>query len=442
MRRTDRKGLRAPARVLDIELAAVRPSEDGTVALDRYNTLWCLSRIDGVPHEVSFWDVAEDAEITLHELRNQLRTETAAGCLPSPEPVRPARASADITVVICTRDRPAGLRAALRSLQRQTDPDFAVLVVDNGSDPPVAVVDELGLPACEYIQEPRPGLARARNRALGVVRTELVAWMDDDEVADPEWVRALKEGFSHQTEPAAVCGMMLPAELEVEAQVRFEQYGGFNKGRGTVPEILRMGSSIVSPLYPLPAFGPGGNMAFRTETLRSVGGFDPCLGAGTRSLTGEETRALSLSLMAGQTVLHWPSAITWHTHRREMAALRRQLYGCGAGLSAFYASMIRTKPTLLFEILRLSPYALRDLKRNDKSLRLGHLPDDFPICLLRATRRGFIEGGLMYAYDVIADRFGRSAITSREGRLREPAIAFPPAAGHSDEKPRLSGTRT
>ena len=64
--------------------------------------------------------------------------------------------------------------------------------------------------------------------------------MDDDEVADSGWVRALKEGFSHQAEPAAVCGMMLPAELEFEAQVRFEQYGGFNKGRGTMPEVLRI----------------------------------------------------------------------------------------------------------------------------------------------------------------------------------------------------------
>ena len=95
-----------------------------------------------------------------------------------------------------------------------------------------AVVEGLGLPRWEYLVEPRPGLARARNRALSAVRTDLVAWIDDDEVADPDWVRRLKEGFAHEAKPAAVCGVMLPAELEFEAQVRFEQYGGFNKGRG------------------------------------------------------------------------------------------------------------------------------------------------------------------------------------------------------------------
>ena len=178
-------------------------------------------------------------------------------------------------------------------------------------------------------------------------------------------------------------------------------------------------------------------MAFRTESLRAVGGFDPCLGAGTRSHTGEETRALSLFLLSGQTVLHWPSAITWHTHRREMAALRRQLYGCGAGLSAFYASMIRSKPTLVLDILRLSPYAFRDLRRNDKSLRLGQLPEDFPALLLRATRRGFIEGGLMYAYDAITDRLRRSVILPDNRSLQASASVLPPIADHEDGKPRL-----
>ena len=40
-----------------------------------------------------------------------------------------------MTVVICTRDRPLGLGATLASLQRQTDPGFRVLVVENGSSP-------------------------------------------------------------------------------------------------------------------------------------------------------------------------------------------------------------------------------------------------------------------------------------------------------------------
>jgi glycosyltransferase involved in cell wall biosynthesis len=411
MRRVDRKDLRAPARVLDLELAPDGRDAEDSIAVGSYDTLWCLSRFGGVPQEVSFWDVTEDASVSLSGLRDQLHPGRASQ---APPPAGPA--DLDMTVVICTRDRPAGLRATLASLRRQTDPGFAVLVVDNGSGPAetAASVGEAGVSRCEYTAEPRPGLARARNRALDAVHTDLIAWIDDDEIADADWVRRLKGGFAHECRPTAVCGVMLPVELEFEAQVRFEQYGGFNKGRGMAPEVLRAGlPSVVSPLYPLPTFGPGGNMAFRTEALRSVRGFDPCLGAGTRTRSGEETRVLSSLLSSGRTVLHWPAAITWHTHRREMTALRQQLYGYSAGLSAFYASTIRSRPMAAIDIIRLSPYVLRDLRHGSENLRSGQLPDDFPAYLLTATRRGLLEGGLMYAYEAIMARRRRPPSSRR-----------------------------
>lgn len=420
MQRIDRKGLRAPARVLDLELATSNQAAGDIVAVEQYSTLWCLSRVDGIPQEISFWDVADDTSVRLQCLRDQLRPADTTGARASAGMSAATAGRPDMTVVICTRDRPEGLRATLASLQRQTDPAFRVLVVDNGSPSSVseAVVEELARPRCEYTVEPRPGLARARNRALGAVRTELVAWIDDDEIADADWVRRLKEGFAHEARPAAVCGVMLPAELAFEAQVRFEQYGGFNKGRGMAPEVLRMGaSSVVSPLYPLPAFGPGGNMAFRTEALRSVNGFDPCLGAGTRSHGAEETRVLSMLLSSGETVLHWPPAVTWHTHRREMAALRTQLYGYSASVSAFYASMIRSRPMAALDILRLYPYMLRDFRRGSENQRSGQLPDDFPAYLLTAARRGLLQGGFMYAYEAIRDRF-RTSVPAGPGASR------------------------
>jgi glycosyltransferase involved in cell wall biosynthesis len=419
VQRIDRTGLRAPARVLDLELAPIGQPDEGIISVGRYQTIWCLSRAGGIPREISFWDVADDETLCLQWLRDQLHADRSGDSQPSQGPPPQQPGGPVVTVVICTRDRPAGLRATLASLRRQTDTGFCVLVVDNGSvsTDSATVVAESGLPRCEYVIEPQPGLARARNRALRAVSTQMVAWIDDDEVADPGWIHWLKEGFAHSANPAAVCGVMLPAELESEAQVRFEQYGGFNKGRGTASEVLRMGTaSVTSPLYPLPAFGPGGNMAFRTESLRAVAGFDPCLGAGTRTHGGEETRALSLLLSAGHAVLHWPAAITWHTHRREMAALRKQFYGYSAGLSAFYASMIRSRPAAALDMLGLAPHVLRDLRRGGQNLRSGQLPKDFPLYLLKAARRGLLAGGFMYAYEAIRDR-RESASPHRGGAI-------------------------
>jgi hypothetical protein len=282
-----------------------------------------------------------------------------------------------------------------------------VLVVDNApsSKASAEVFEQLGLPRSEYVIEPQRGLSRARNRALSEVRTELVAWIDDDEVADANWVCKLKEGFAHECMPSAVSGLMLPAELDLEAQVRFEQYGGFNKGRGVLPEVLLAGSpSVRSPLYPLPGFGAGGNMAFRAEALRGIDGFDPYLGAGTPTHGGDETRAFASLLRQGETVLHWPAAITWHFHRREMESLEQQLFCYSAGLSAFYASMIRSDPTVLLEILKIVPHLARDLLPQKNNLRSAELPADFPRHLLGAARRGFVEGAFLYAYEVFKGR--------------------------------------
>jgi glycosyltransferase involved in cell wall biosynthesis len=309
----------------------------------------------------------------------------------------PGRVS--LTVAICTRDRPEGLARLLASLDLQSDSDFSIVVVDNAPRQPDAVpqvLEATGRARCTYVREDAPGLSRARNAALAVIESEVVAWIDDDELADGEWVRRVKQGFAHPSAPSALGGLMLPAELESEAQVRFEQYGGFNKGRGFAPEVLRAGTaSVASPLYPLPSFGPGGNMAFLVEPLRRLGGFDARLGAGTPTYGGEETQALASLLRRGDVVLHWPAAVTWHFHRREMAALEKQMFGYSAGLSAFLASMVRRDPSAAVEIARLVPHAVRDMFGRDSQLS-GHLPADFPRALTRAARRGLVEGAFRY----------------------------------------------
>src|ERR1700684_4480003 len=94
MRRIDRNALQAPARVLDVELATVAGLGEETIAVEQYNGLWCLARIDGVPQEISFWDVTEDLKLSIGALRDQLRAGLAAdGHVPAqltPPPTAPA----------------------------------------------------------------------------------------------------------------------------------------------------------------------------------------------------------------------------------------------------------------------------------------------------------------------------------------------------------------
>jgi hypothetical protein len=202
-----------------------------------------------------------------------------------------------------------------------------------------------------------------------------------------------------------VAGIMLPAELKTPAQVRFEQYGGHHKHRGFAPATFSPSTaSLQSPLFPLPPFGTGGNMAFKREALEEIGGFDPALGAGTLSLGGEDSRAFTELLLLGGTVVYQPSAIAHHFHRESHAELRRQRFGYGVGLTAFYTSLLLSRPGCVGGLIRLSPSFLR-AAFGPTSLRSGHLPRDFPPDLQWANRQGLAAGPFRYLLARLVARY-------------------------------------
>jgi glycosyltransferase involved in cell wall biosynthesis len=305
-----------------------------------------------------------------------------------------------MTVVICTRNRPRDLERALASLAQQSYDRFRVLVVDNAPSDEGTRDVVSSLQALEgridYTVERRPGLSWARNHALRLVTSPIVAWLDDDEVADRHWLVEIAAGFCATPGVAAVSGAVVPAELETQAQLWFEQYGGHSKGRGFEGAVFRGGDTGgQSPLYPLPAFGVGANMAFDVAALRALGGFDTALGAGTATLGGEDTLAFSQLLLGGGTVVYRPSALTRHYHRPDYHSLSRQMVGYGTGLTAYYASLLRSDWRLIAPLLRLVPAALRDTFGAD-SERLSGVPDTFPRELIRRKTWGMAIGPFAY----------------------------------------------
>jgi GT2 family glycosyltransferase len=303
-----------------------------------------------------------------------------------------------LTIIVCTHERPQRLKACLESLLAQEYPEFSILVIDNcpTTGRSKAVVDEISSSLIQYAREPRTGACRAKNRALQMVGDGIVASIDDDEIADRHWLAELARGFYEHPEADAVAGIMVPEELETDAQVWFEQYGGFNKHRGFTPAVFSPGTARVqSPLYPLPPFASGGNVAFRTSSLARVGGFDIALGPGTPSMASEDTRVFTDILLAGGTVVYQPTAVTRHFHRRSVEEVKQQMLGYSVGLTAFYTSLVMDHPRQIPALLRLVPKMYRDLFGRD-SLRSGALPPDFPVELLKAKRRGAVIGPISY----------------------------------------------
>jgi GT2 family glycosyltransferase len=322
-----------------------------------------------------------------------------------------------VSVIVPTCGRSPLFEVALDSLTALDYPRYEIVVVDNAPQAPETARIVAGRAAADprirYTCEPRRGVTHARNRGLAEAGGEIVAFADDDVVADRRWLRALVDGFTDAA-VAAVTGQVLARELEAPAQIWIEQYGGYGKGcqrrrfDRTGVETVEAGrvhrvAAAPSSLYPyLPgSYGSGANMAFRVGALRQLGGFDP------RLPSGEDIDVLLHLVLAGHAVVYEPGAVVWHTHRRELRALRRTMYQYGTGLGAVLAKCVATDAAARVDLLRRLPraaaYAL--LPGSGKNTRKH---EDYPASLTVLELCGLVLGPAYYAAATWSARSRRS----------------------------------
>jgi glycosyltransferase involved in cell wall biosynthesis len=90
-----------------------------------------------------------------------------------------------VTVVIPCYNRTAWIPAALSSVLAQTEPDLEVVVVDDGSRPPVDAWCP-GDVRVRWVRQPNRGAAAARNRGVAHAQSDYVAFLDSDDRFLPE----------------------------------------------------------------------------------------------------------------------------------------------------------------------------------------------------------------------------------------------------------------
>ena len=408
-----------PAVVLDLELSEPLPAVAAVQADGRrVQQAWALVRLHNEPLGTVLVDVPERGLLATElaaaieaEIGDVLRLRLGDGPMPvngftpAAEPAflakrRQVLATAPhITVVVCTRERPGALARCLDSLLAQQYPGFRILVVDNapvtGSTAEVVHSAARRGPV-EYLVEPKAGLSFARNTAVKAAPGQILAWIDDDEVADPHWLAEVARALHEHPDADVISGVIVPAELETRAQIWFEQFGGHSKGRGFKPDVFSPATAhIQSPLYPLPPFGTGANMTFRPGVIERIGMFDTALGAGTPAMGSEDTLAFTQVLLTGGTIVYQPTAVTHHYHRRDVEGLHKQMVGYGTGLVAAYTSLLMARPGVIWALLKLAPGALKVMTAED-SPRTATLRDDFPREMLTANRRGMLAGPRAY----------------------------------------------
>lgn len=216
-----------------------------------------------------------------------------------------------IAVAIPTYRRPERLETLLAVLAQRfaelREGDSAeVFVIDN--DPDLSAQDVTAAPSpgirVTYAPEPTPGIAAARQHALDVTAGfDLLAFIDDDELPRPNWLRALVDTW-RRTGAAAVAGHV---HTEFPA--------------GTDPWVLASGL-FVRPLRAdgesLPAAGAGNLLLDLPWIRRAEIAFDTSLGLSG----GEDTLFTRAIVRAGGSVVACPGSVAEDSLDEERATRR------------------------------------------------------------------------------------------------------------------------
>ncbi|MFE0173927.1 glycosyltransferase family 2 protein [Streptomyces sp. NPDC059002] len=218
--------------------------------------------------------------------------------------------SAAISAVVCvyTEDRWEDILAAVSSVRAQSLTALeTLLVVDHNPsllDRLTKEYKETGEVRVLANAGPR-GLSAGRNTGIAAARGEIIAFLDDDAVAERDWLRHFAEGFE-DPRVLAVGGRTMPAWESGRRPVWFPEefdwvvgclYKGHPRGRVRVRNVL------------------GGNAAFRRSAFDVAGGFATGIGrdGGKRPLGCEETefcirlgraRPDAILLMDDRAVIH------------------------------------------------------------------------------------------------------------------------------------------
>lgn len=241
----------------------------------------------------------------------------------------------EVSVVVCTRNRAAYLARALESLKGQSLPAeiFEILVVDNASSDDTRAQVERAARAQSnlvYLHEPALGLSQARNTGWRSAGTPLVAFLDDDAVAHPDWIEKMLRAF-RKAEPAADC------------------VGGRIEPIWEAPRPAWLTDELTAPLTvllwdrppgPLEAgrWVAGANMAFTRHILEELGGFSTGLGRkGNNLLSNEEVLMQEAIRRRGGTVWYDPAVVVGHhvpAARMTRAFMRRRYWWQGISQAA------------------------------------------------------------------------------------------------------------
>jgi len=209
-----------------------------------------------------------------------------------------------ISVIVPTRNRSGLLRALLSDLSAQDAGSliYEILIVDNASRDDtraVALAVAARDPRVRYIYEPNRGASAARNRGIAAARAPVIAFVDDEVRAAPDWVRAAWRSLACHPEVDCIGGRIEPRwPAHPPAWLTTRLFGplALQIGRddGAYYDREHASACLMSA-----------NFVCRASILRELGGFSP-------QFMRDEDRELNLRLWrAGKRGIYDDSLVTY-----------------------------------------------------------------------------------------------------------------------------------
>ena len=272
-----------------------------------------------------------------------------------------------ISIILCTKDRPADLKRAVQSVLDGQWRDFELLVLDQSkSDRTGHIVGALagGDRRVRYQRLPPCGKTTALNHGLAVAQGYLLAFLDDDCEAPTEWLARIAQTFAADARLMLLLGAVVA--------------GPHDPARGFIPTF--------TPPHRLYGLGVltcgdnpmGANMAMRRALPQSIGGFDPLLGAGAPLRSSYDIAYCYRAFRLGRRICADPAVAVVHHGFRTWAEGRHLVQGYALGTAAAYTKFVRLGDPLALVLLtgdlcRYSGRLLRRIVRGERPVHLSAL---------------------------------------------------------------------
>ena len=236
------------------------------------------------------------------------------------------------SIIICTFNRLKLLKLCIESiLTLKTSPSqFEIVIIDNNSkdgteDFCKGLSQTYGGYKWKYIKETQQGIAFARTRGAKEAAGNVIAYIDDDCLAEPDWLNEIINFYDKNSEVMSTGGRIIPKYLVPVADWFGKYFWGLVGNYDLGKNVFQM----KGVRYP-----SGANMHFRKTAFEKYGYFDGNLGRSGKSLMAGEEKAMYLKLInANEKVYYLPQVIVHHHvegNKFDKEYVKRHSMGVGA----------------------------------------------------------------------------------------------------------------